>query len=127
MDEALYVRERCLMASRQGTSSSWKRGVPVISAASGRSAGLHDSMLRTMLSCTGETMASRNGSLVPTWPVCRVSSGAGVRALGSSSSSSSCSMAVTRPKSPTFTTSSIVKKMLEGWRTDGDGYSSARH
>lgn len=52
MDEALYVRERCLMASRHGSSSSssWKRGVPVISAASGRSPGLQDSMLRTILS-----------------------------------------------------------------------------
>lgn len=54
MDEALYVRERCLTASRQGSSSSssCKRGVPMISAASGRSLGLQDSMLCTMLSYT---------------------------------------------------------------------------
>lgn len=52
IEEALYVRERCLTASLLGSSSSWKRGVPVMSAASGRSLGLSDSMLRTMLSCT---------------------------------------------------------------------------
>lgn len=54
MDEALYVRERCLMAGRQvsSSSSSWNRGIPVISAASGRSPGLLESMIRTILSCT---------------------------------------------------------------------------
>lgn len=64
IEEALYVRERCLTASRQGSSSSWKRGVPVISAASGRSLGLNDSMLRTILSYTQTENRNRSNMLI---------------------------------------------------------------
>lgn len=45
------------MAILQGSSSSksWKRGIPMISAASGRSPALRDSMVCTMFSCAGTT------------------------------------------------------------------------
>lgn len=49
-----------------------------------------------------------------------------MRALGSSSSSS-WSIAVTKPKSPTFTTSSMVKKMLEGCRISSYRLHHAHH
>lgn len=88
------MRERCLTASRQGSSSSssWKRGVAMISAASGRSLGLHDNMLRTMLSYRRSkhgvqseySQCTATASLLLMLALCRLTRGFALRIYSSS-------------------------------------------